>query len=336
MGFVSELEPLLRVQANELAVTTLARLYIQLAVLGLYTILTIRHVNPAGLKRLLALSPALVLASVLPSNTLPADWLLMRTVMACTITFTAQLKILAGALGYGVICRLADSSLVDRLRASVALLLPAAPVDDVMKEHVRRVRSFKGHCVAFVVHTLLYCVLLLIVRRELAPRMHDFVFDHIGNFLMLASGLDIAAVIVQLITRHECVVAFDIPYLAKDLKDFWTERWNVLIATLLRDFPIYPLRDWLFRNRKKRSQSRDSGAVRFLLMLASFFVSALGHELIFVHIWYVRLSVFVRCDICDFASNDCCRRRRLFLKTSGLFSHATFGTWLYVYVLQAQ
>ncbi|XP_012065718.1 acyl-CoA--sterol O-acyltransferase 1-like [Jatropha curcas] len=93
--------------------------------------------------------------------------------------------------------------------------------------------------------------------------------------------LAMVASLVRTILRMELEPPFNEPYLSTSLQDFWGRRWNLIISSILRSSVHDP-------TLKISTRMIGRNCARVLAILATFFVSAIMHELIFFYLGRAR------------------------------------------------
>jgi len=190
----------------------------------------------------------------------------MRSCTACSVSFVMMLKLFALSLSYGSTARLVEraSTLRECATASLVLAMPVVPVDTSMTKRTHS-RPISDALTGFARKMYVLAAMLTLMHRSHYPRLYDIVFNIFGSYLFISLTLDASAIIAELVAGVQCAPAFDTPHLAKDLKDFWNNRWNVPVVLMLRDFPMHPLRDYLHRKGfQKSTHSRFVLVVRFM------------------------------------------------------------------------
>ncbi|XP_059664320.1 acyl-CoA--sterol O-acyltransferase 1-like [Cornus florida] len=107
-------------------------------------------------------------------------------------------------------------------------------------------------------------------------------------YLCLELMLATVGALVRALGRLELEPQFDEPYLSSSLQDFWGKRWNLMVTGILRPTVYDPVRSISTRLIGKKWGSLPA-------VLATFFVSAMMHELIFYNVGRVKPTWEVTC-----------------------------------------
>lgn len=161
---------------------------------------------------------------------------------------------------------------------------------------------------------LLLKVLLLgciIESYDYRPNLHPvaiYVLLCVHLYLELEIVMKLYAMPAMVLLRHKLEPQFDEPYLATSLQDFWGQRWNLTVTAILRSTVYDPIRQAF-----ARSTVVGKEAARVVATLATFLVSGVMHEFLYVYMTRVRptwevTSFFMLHGVCVVAEVEVKRR----------------------------
>ena len=113
-------------------------------------------------------------------------------------------------------------------------------------------------------------------KQFIHPKILLFLYS-----IYMYTGLELILALVASLARVFLGVdfepQFDEPYPATSLQDFWGRRWNIMVSKILHPTVYEPV-------RKISTRALGKKLAPLPAVLASFFVSAVIHELIFYYI----------------------------------------------------
>ena len=158
------------------------------------------------------------------------------------------------------------------------LCLPIIPAPSKLSPEPCSVLVLRGLTKLGVVVTLMYAS--VVVRP---PQLSRLLFY--GFILYLSAGytFDLVAGVLAGLLKLRLTPAFQQPFLATSLGEFWGRRWNLPVTTLIRETLYVPLVSGLGPKAGKASP-----VVRCVAVVVSFLFSALCHEMFIVMAtgWY--------------------------------------------------
>ncbi|XP_068322129.1 long-chain-alcohol O-fatty-acyltransferase-like [Pyrus communis] len=130
----------------------------------------------------------------------------------------------------------------------------------------------------YVIKALIFATSVQVYHKKqfIHPKILLFLYS-----IYMYTGLELILALVASLARVFLGVdfepQFDEPYLATSLQDFWGRRWNIMVSKILHPTVYEPI-------RKISTRAIGRKLAPLPAVLASFFVSAVMHELIFYYI----------------------------------------------------
>ncbi|CAL5027020.1 unnamed protein product [Urochloa decumbens] len=217
-----------------------------------------------GIPRLAALLPVLLLLPFLP---FAFSSIHLRTISAFFLVWLCAFKLLLLAAGHGP---LHPDLPLPRFVACAALPIKVRDDHDNHQQPPSRRSLPDGFLLSYAAKAALFAALVSArCYRARLPAWSVPAFDGAHVYLMLELFLASAAALARALLGAELEPQFDRPYLASSLRDFWGQRWNLMVPGVLRPCVYRPVRARL-------------GAAAGLL--AAFLVSGVMHEVMFYYI----------------------------------------------------
>ncbi|KAF8095261.1 hypothetical protein N665_0338s0016 [Sinapis alba] len=214
-----------------------------------------------GVFRLLSVLPLCALLFVLPLFL--SSSLLILTTTTC-LTLHANFKLVLFAFDTGPLFPLPPN-------LSHFLCFTCFPIHP--KQNLKSQYHFPK--VLYAVKVVIFGVVLHIYSyRYYLPQIMLLGLYPLHIYLALELLLTLLKFVVTITFGCEPEPAFNEPYLATSLQDFWSRRWNLSVSAILR---------WSVYDPVRRLCKHSEWSV-IIGVLASFLVSGLSHELLFVRV----------------------------------------------------
>ena len=224
-----------------------------------------------GKRRLLALLPVVVLFFLLP---LSLSSVHLRFFTACFLCWVAVFRLLLFVFDRGPLC---DCTSGSRLPFTGFIALACLPI--VIKRESSP-KNPKGQrlltIIAFAIKGLLLAMVISIYpKRSRLRREVVLVLYSVHMYLEVDAIFAVITILARamLPSGTDLEPQFAAPYLSSSLQEFWGRRWNILVSSLLREAVYRPV-----------------GAVYGPAagMMASFLVSGLMHEILWIYLTLLR------------------------------------------------
>ncbi|CAB4275665.1 unnamed protein product [Prunus armeniaca] len=236
---------------------------------------TIGKLTSPGLTRLLAILPVISFFFFLPLN---LTSIFLGGPSSFFLAWLANFKLLLFAYGKGPLSTTPP--------ISISHFIPLACLPIKFREVENKIKSGSSTSAPKGQKSPLnYAIKALILATSLHV-FHNKQFIHPKIILFLYSiymytGLELVMALVASLAQAFLGVdfepQFDEPYLATSLQDFWGRRWNIMVSRILHPTVYDPVRSISRRVIGNRWAPLPA-------VLATFFVSAVMHELIFYYI----------------------------------------------------
>ncbi|XP_059663311.1 acyl-CoA--sterol O-acyltransferase 1-like [Cornus florida] len=241
---------------------------------------------PKGPPRLLVILPVVCLFLYLPLNLHSIHF---GSTTSFFISWLANFKLLLFAFGKGP---LSSNPPIPLSRFITIACLPIKIQNHTeTKPYPSHQTTQKGHKspLNYAIKVMLLSALVRVYsyRQYLHPKFIMLLYCfHI--YLCLELLLAMFGALVRALGRLELEPQFDEPYLSSSLQDFWGKRWNLMVNGILRPTVYDPV-----RSTSTRLMGRQLGPLPAIF--ATFFVSAMMHELIFYNVARVKPTGEVTC-----------------------------------------
>ncbi|KAK3433509.1 hypothetical protein EUGRSUZ_D01396 [Eucalyptus grandis] len=249
-----------------------------LVVISLTYCHTISKTVPAGTRRLLAISPVIVLFFILP---LSLTAISLGGLTSFFIAWLCNFKLILFAFGKG--------PLSPSRSCSLAYFIPVACLPIKIHNPVVSTKKEEGPCseinerglkspMNYVVKCLV--IVAFLPAYEGKVRVHPVILNLmylVHVYVGLEVSLAVVGAMVRALTGIGLEPQFEEPYLSTSLQDFWGRRWNLMVTNILHPAVYLPVRSISSRLIGRRWAALPAS-------FACFLVSALMHELIFYYI----------------------------------------------------
>ncbi|XP_068322484.1 long-chain-alcohol O-fatty-acyltransferase-like [Pyrus communis] len=243
---------------------------------------TVGKVTSPGTTRLLAILPVVFFFFYLPLN---LTTIFLGGPSSFFLAWLANFKLLLFALNKGPLATTPPTSISHFIPlACLPIKFRNDPKNHEKKERPARRISASKSLPKGQKSTLNYVTKALIFSTSLHV-YHNKQFIHRKILLFLYSiymytGLELTLALVASLARVFLGVdfepQFDEPYLATSLQDFWGSRWNIMVSRILHPTVYEPVREI-------STGALGTKWAPIPAVIASFFVSAVMHELIFYY-----------------------------------------------------
>ncbi|KAI3440195.1 MBOAT_2 domain-containing protein [Psidium guajava] len=239
---------------------------------------TISKFVPSGTKRLLAISPVIVLFFVLP---LSLTTISLGGLTSFFVAWLCNFKLILFAFGKGPLSSSQCWSLAYFIPVACLPIKIPGPIESTKNEehpcseiNERGLKSPTNYVVKCLV------IVAFLPAYESKDRVHPVIVNLmylVHVYVGLEVSLAVVGAMVRALTGITLEPQFEEPYLSTSLQDFWGRRWNLMVTDILRPTIYLPV-----RSLSSRVMGRKWAALP--ASFACFLVSALMHELIFYYI----------------------------------------------------
>ncbi|KAB2600852.1 long-chain-alcohol O-fatty-acyltransferase-like [Pyrus ussuriensis x Pyrus communis] len=232
---------------------------------------TVGKVTSPGTTRLLAILPVVFFFFYLPLN---LTTIFLGGPSSFFLAWLANFKLLLFALNKGPLATTPPTSI------SHFIPLACLPIKfrNDPKNHEKKRTSCQKSTLNYVTKALIFSTSLHVYHNK------QFIHRKILLFLYsiyMYTGLELTLALVASLARVFLGIdfepQFDEPYLATALQDFWGSRWNIMVSRILHPTVYEPVREI-------STGALGTTWAPIPAVIASFFVSAVMHELIFYYI----------------------------------------------------
>ncbi|XP_030457027.2 acyl-CoA--sterol O-acyltransferase 1-like [Syzygium oleosum] len=239
---------------------------------------TISKTVPSGTKRLLAISPVIVLFLILPLNLTTIS---LGGLTSFFIAWLCNFKLILFAYGKGPLSSSQSSSLAYFIPIACLPIKIRNPVKST-KNGERPASEINQRGLKSPMNYIIKCLVIVafLPAYERKDRVHPVIINVmycVHVYVGLEVSLAVVGAMIRVLTGIELEPQFEEPYLSTSLQDFWGRRWNLMVTNILHPAVYLPI-----RSISSRAIGRKWAALP--ASFACFLVSALMHELIFYYI----------------------------------------------------
>ncbi|KAL1209653.1 putative long-chain-alcohol O-fatty-acyltransferase 1 [Cardamine amara subsp. amara] len=226
-----------------------------------------------GVLRLLSILPILIIFLLLPPLFLSSAHFCL--VSAFFLSWLANFKLLLFAFDQGPLCPLPPNLSRFICFACLPIKIRQYPSPNASANLHRKNEPMPKWVLA--VKVLVFGVLLHVYEyRDSLPRFVVLCMYCLHLYLEVELVLIFVGAVVSTLLGCDMEPAFNEPYLATSLQDFWSRRWNLMVSAVLRSTVHMPVQ------RSFKSLLSSNWAM-FAGVMASFFISGLMHELLYFY-----------------------------------------------------
>ncbi|KAF8033210.1 hypothetical protein BT93_D1959 [Corymbia citriodora subsp. variegata] len=249
-----------------------------LVVISLTYCHTISRTVPCGTKRLLAISPVIVLFFILP---LSLTTISLGGLTSFFIAWLCNFKLILFAYGKGPLSLNRSCSLAYFIPIACLPIKIPDPVESTENEE-RPCSEINKRGLKSPMNYVVKCLVIVafLPAYERKDRVHPVIINLmycVHVYVGLEVSLAVVGAMVRALTGNGLEPQFEEPFFSTSLQDFWGRRWNLMVTNILHPAIYLPVRSISSRVIGRRWAALPAS-------FACFLVSALMHELIFYYI----------------------------------------------------